>query len=318
LSLVGSALAFVVSAWALRDAHHVGLSVKGAQPYDGARFFSRSTVLKVTIINPSVRTANLVHADVRFGGEVLADVEYAVPDINALSASARRELVGASLRLPVSIAPGKAVIAGLVSSNTHASVARALAKASNPGFEVVGAQPVAAMSWCHTVTYRNGKRVGPGPPPPQRVKSPGLLTVVMDFEPGGRKSATIPITPSFAGRTYFTDESQRFATGWHVELDVEDEHVRGLVLFKPIDQPPDLVRVELRRDARRGAQITQRQPLNDDVACIGFQRRLPPGRYNWSAAVSSDRVAEGTFRTPCVPHSDQPRARQSVDIEDCT
>jgi hypothetical protein len=316
LSLLVSALSFGVAGWALRDTHHVGLSVHAAQAYDGARLFTPGTVLEVTILNPSLRTTNLVGAEVRFGGRRLADVQYAVPDVNALSATARRDLVGASLRLPVSVGPGQAVIAALVTTNRDAHVAERLAKAANPAFEAVGGRSVAAFSWCHTVTYHDGKRVGPGLPPPRRFKSAGELKVVMKFEPGGRKTVTMGVTPSLAGGTYGRAENPDVAPGWHVKLDVDAKRVQGLVLFKPMHDPPENARIKLWRGRERQPEQTKFERLTDETACIDFGA-LDADRYRWSAAVGGHKVAAGNFRTSCTPTSDRPRQRQSVDPEVC-
>ena len=310
-----AALSLLLAGSSWRESRHVGLSVGALQSYDGARFFTPGTVLEVTIVNPSLRTANLVDAEVRFDGRRLADVRYAVPDVNALSPVARRDLVSASLHLPVSIHPGRAVIVGLVTTHWDIDVAARLAKAANPAYGAVPGAPAAPVSWCHSVTYGDGKRVGPRLPPSRRLKPAGELKVVMQFNPGGRRTATMIVTPSRAG-TYLPTDNPDVAPGWHVELDVAAERVKGLVLFKPMHDPPANARIKLWRGKERRAQQTEIEPLTGETACIDFGA-LHADRYRWSAAVGGRRVAAGRFRTPCTPVSDQPRQRQLVDTEVC-
>lgn len=315
VSAVVAVVSLLFSWWIWRESRRVDLSVGAAQSYDGARLFTKDTVLAVTILNPSVSTANLTGAEIRFGGQRLADVNYVVPDVNALSPVARRDVISASLHLPVSIPPGRDVIAGLVTSDPDIGVAERLAKAANPAYGTRLGAPAAPFSWCHTVTYRNGKRVGPGLAHPGRLGRAGQLQVVMQFNPGGRRTATIWVTPSLAG-TYEPGEEPDVLPGWHVELDVVAERVKGLVLFKPMYDPPENARIKLWRGKRRRPVQTRIDLMADQTACIDFGA-LHADVYRWSAGVGGGTVAAGRFRTPCTLVSDRPRQRQSVDPVIC-
>ena len=308
-------LGFLLSGLSWRESRRVDLSVGALQSYDGARFFSKGTVLEVTILNPSARIANLVRAEVRFRGRRLADVQYAVPDVNALSPVNRRDLVSASLHLPVSIPPGQAVIVGLVTTPRDIDVVNQLARAANPAYGTNPGARAAPFSWCHTVAYHNGKRVTPERPPSRRLKPAGELEVVMQFEPGGRRTARMVVTPSLAG-TYVPADNRDVAPGWHIELDVAARHVQGLVVFKPMHDPPENARIKLWRGNGRRPQQTKIEPLYSDTACMD-SGALHADRYRWSAEVGGRRIAAGRFRTPCTPVNDHPRQRQSVDPEVC-
>jgi hypothetical protein len=117
----------------------------------------------------------------------------------------------------------------------------------------------------------------------------------MQFKPGGRRTATIVVTPSLAG-TYVPTDNPGYAPGWHVELDVAAERVQGLVLFKPMHDPPENARFKLWRGKERRPQQTKIELLTAETACIDFGA-LRAGRYRWSAAVGG-RKGHGR----AVPH----------------
>src|SRR5512133_3669931 len=91
---------------------------------------------------------------------------------------------------------------------------------------------------------------------------------------------------------------------------------KGLVLLKPLDDPPENARVTLWRGRADLPEKRRFRPLTDGATCIDFGN-LHGDRYRWSVAVRGGPVAEGTFRTWCTPTTDQPRQRQSVELDVC-
>jgi hypothetical protein len=67
----------------------------------------------------------------------------------------------------------------------------------------------------------------------------------MLLKPGGRRTATVHVTPSFLGGTSEACDNPHIAPGWHAQLAVAAERVEGLVPFKPLDDPSENARVTL-------------------------------------------------------------------------
>ena len=288
----------------LAGSRRVDLSVGALQSYDGARFFSKGTVLEVTILNPSSRIANLVRAEVRFRGRRLARRAVRGADVNALSPVNRRDLVSASLHLPVSIPPGQAVIVGLVTTPRDIDVVNQLARAANPAY---GTNPGARAAPFSLVPHG---RV------PQRQAGNARAASVATAETGRRAGGSHAIRARWApDREDGCDAEPRghVCTGRQPRrrprlahrLDVAARHVQGLVVFKPMHHRPENARIKLWRGNGRRPQQTKIEPLYGDTACIDFGA-LHAYRYRWSAEVRGRRIAAGRFRTPCTPVSDHP------------
>ena len=139
----------------------------------------------------------------------------------------------------------------------------------------------------------------PPPPPPPAARKPvtaGELTVVVTFKPGGVKRLTVPIVSEPGAPVQPNGED--ISPGWVTLLEVKRHVVRGLVLSRPLSDPPEVAQVQVWKLYGPSASRTIARPVASGYACLPFGR-LAPGAYQWSATADGHTVAVGRFATPC-------------------
>jgi hypothetical protein len=277
----------------------------------------RQGALRIGVVNGSYRGVSIVDGTVLFNGRAFARIIKVLPSAGLLSDETRSsaDLLSAGQELPFAIAAGESLAGAVLWQVDDQGVYRTLKQATTAianakeritygiGLPVVvpGESGASKRKTLERIRVAQAREFADAKKIARRHL---MLTVRVEFEPGGNRSIEVPID---------VEPFARPAAGWRASMVLDKGVITTITATQPGRPVPVIATLRLwSADSASSIRRITRPVLpavissaNAGAASARFPLgRLRRGRYAWAVTVGSNVEQAGILVTPCLQSKD--------------